>query len=269
MCCCRSKPSPHRKAGLPEVKPSSLLERTSSTAFKYVKKTSDKFLLLISIVQVIFGTIPVWSELITNHAIRVQTPPRHIPGKISSSSIWIMLKIWFPGIVEVSLAYKSRQFSKGAPGRFVYVCKLDSYPLFLKLILIYSHSNSDASQNTNFSAVCCSSWRIVIDRLAARPRMQPKKAKKTPELATLCLHNDWLWVAERLTAVWNFYDFLTPVFFAFLPRPAPRHTPHWLLLWLALVGFEQQFFPSWVILMMIPNIALNQSSINICRNNWQ
>merc|ERR1719412_3098623 len=54
--------------------------------------------------QVIFGTIPVWSELITSHAIRVQTPPRHIPG-----------------IVEVSLAYKSRQFSKGSPGRFVYV----------------------------------------------------------------------------------------------------------------------------------------------------
>eukprot|EP00090_Calanus_glacialis_P039713 TRINITY_DN6915_c0_g1_i4.p1 TRINITY_DN6915_c0_g1~~TRINITY_DN6915_c0_g1_i4.p1 ORF type:complete len:500 (-),score=101.81 TRINITY_DN6915_c0_g1_i4:508-2007(-) len=54
--------------------------------------------------QVIFGTIPVWSELITSHAIRVQTPPRHIPG-----------------IVEVSLAYKSRQFSKGAPGRFIYV----------------------------------------------------------------------------------------------------------------------------------------------------
>merc|ERR1712106_852980 len=53
--------------------------------------------------QVIFGTIPVWSELITSHAIRVQTPPRHIPG-----------------IVEVSLAYKSRQFSKGAPGRFIY-----------------------------------------------------------------------------------------------------------------------------------------------------
>jgi early B-cell factor len=28
-----------------------------------------------------------------------------------------------PGIVEVSLAYKSRQFSKGAPGRFIYVCE--------------------------------------------------------------------------------------------------------------------------------------------------
>ena len=62
--------------------------------------------------QVIFGTIPVWSELITSHAIRVQTPPRHIPG-----------------IVEVSLAYKSRQFSKGSPGRFVYVCKYLALPL--------------------------------------------------------------------------------------------------------------------------------------------
>jgi hypothetical protein len=27
--------------------------------------------------QVIFGTVPVWSELITPHAIRVQTPPRY------------------------------------------------------------------------------------------------------------------------------------------------------------------------------------------------
>ena len=64
--------------------------------------------------QVIFGTIPVWSELITSHAIRVQTPPRHIPG-----------------IVEVSLAYKSRQFSKGSPGRFVYVCKYHLTTVYL------------------------------------------------------------------------------------------------------------------------------------------
>ncbi|XP_057385889.1 transcription factor COE4 isoform X4 [Balaenoptera acutorostrata] len=42
-------------------------------------------------------------QLITPHAIRVQTPPRHIPG-----------------VVEVSLSYKSKQFCKGAPGRFVY-----------------------------------------------------------------------------------------------------------------------------------------------------
>jgi hypothetical protein len=42
-------------------------------------------------------------QLITPHAIRVQTPPRHIPG-----------------VVEVTLSYKGRQFCKGAPGRFVY-----------------------------------------------------------------------------------------------------------------------------------------------------
>ena len=64
------------------------------------------YFVLYCAAQVIFGTIPVWSELITSHAIRVQTPARHIPG-----------------IVEVSLAYKSRQFSKGQPGRFIYVCK--------------------------------------------------------------------------------------------------------------------------------------------------
>ncbi|XP_065367800.1 transcription factor collier isoform X4 [Calliphora vicina] len=54
--------------------------------------------------QVVFGTMLVWSELITSHAIRVQTPPRHIPG-----------------VVEVTLSYKSKQFCKGSPGRFVYV----------------------------------------------------------------------------------------------------------------------------------------------------
>jgi len=54
--------------------------------------------------QVVFGSMLVWSELVTSHAIRVQTPPRHIPG-----------------VVEVTLSYKSKQFCKGAPGRFVYV----------------------------------------------------------------------------------------------------------------------------------------------------
>nr|XP_005161480.1 transcription factor COE1-like isoform X1 [Danio rerio] len=53
--------------------------------------------------QVIFGSMLVWSELITPHAIRVQTPPRHIPG-----------------VVEVTLSYKSKQFCKGTPGRFIY-----------------------------------------------------------------------------------------------------------------------------------------------------
>ncbi|XP_061529274.1 transcription factor COE2 isoform X7 [Phycodurus eques] len=53
--------------------------------------------------QVVFGSMLVWSELITPHAIRVQTPPRHIPG-----------------VVEVTLSYKSKQFCKGSPGRFIY-----------------------------------------------------------------------------------------------------------------------------------------------------
>ncbi|XP_038858336.1 transcription factor COE2 isoform X3 [Salvelinus namaycush] len=53
--------------------------------------------------QVVFGSMLVWSELITPHAIRVQTPPRHIPG-----------------VVEVTLSYKSKQFCKGTPGRFIY-----------------------------------------------------------------------------------------------------------------------------------------------------
>jgi len=52
------------------------------------------------------------SKLITPHAIRVQTPPRHIPG-----------------VVEVTLSYKSKQFCKGAPGRFVYTGELQSYQL--------------------------------------------------------------------------------------------------------------------------------------------
>lgn len=50
-------------------------------------------------------------QLITPHAIRVQTPPRHIPG-----------------VVEVTLSYKSKQFCKGAPGRFVYTGECASHP---------------------------------------------------------------------------------------------------------------------------------------------
>ena len=38
-----------------------------------------------------------------------------------------------PGIVEVSLAYKSRQFSKGAPGRFIYICKYFNTLVFIRM----------------------------------------------------------------------------------------------------------------------------------------
>ena len=60
----------------------------------------------------VFGTMLVWSELVTSHAIRVQTPPRHIPG-----------------VVEVTLSFKSKQFCRGSPGRFVYVCKFIYYEI--------------------------------------------------------------------------------------------------------------------------------------------
>lgn len=72
--------------------------------------------------QVVFGTMLVWSELITSHAIRVQTPPRHIPG-----------------VVEVTLSYKSKQFCKGSPGRFVYVCKSLLYNVYI--CIISEHNN--------------------------------------------------------------------------------------------------------------------------------
>lgn len=62
-------------------------------------------------------------QLITPHAIRVQTPPRHIPG-----------------VVEVTLSYKSKQFCKGAPGRFIYTGIKTSY-------LISSHWNMGLLQS--------------------------------------------------------------------------------------------------------------------------
>ncbi len=54
--------------------------------------------------QVYFDNTAVWSELLTVNAIQVTTPARQTAG-----------------MVEVKLAYKSRQMTKGSPGRFVYV----------------------------------------------------------------------------------------------------------------------------------------------------
>ena len=58
--------------------------------------------------QVVFGSMLVWSELVTSHAIKVQVPPRHLAG-----------------VVEVTLSYKQKQFCKGAPGRFLYTSITD------------------------------------------------------------------------------------------------------------------------------------------------
>lgn len=64
------------------------------------------------------------SQLITPHAIRVQTPPRHIPG-----------------VVEVTLSYKSKQFCKGAPGRFIYT------GIYTKHMLPFDITNTSVSSS--------------------------------------------------------------------------------------------------------------------------
>lgn len=70
---------------------------------------------------IIYLSVSCVIQLITPHAIRVQTPPRHIPG-----------------VVEVTLSYKSKQFCKGAPGRFVYTGKSKNLTLALFYrILLY------------------------------------------------------------------------------------------------------------------------------------
>ncbi len=53
--------------------------------------------------KVYFGSSPVWTEVLTPHAIKAITPPRPLPG-----------------IVEVTLAFKDRQLNKGNPGRFIF-----------------------------------------------------------------------------------------------------------------------------------------------------
>ena len=54
--------------------------------------------------QVMFNTMVVYSEILTPGAIRVHTPSRHGPG-----------------IVDVTLSYKGKQFCRDCPGRFTYI----------------------------------------------------------------------------------------------------------------------------------------------------
>ena len=84
----------------------------------------------------------VWSELITSHAIRVQTPPRHIPG-----------------VVEVTLSFKSKQFCRGAPGRFIYVCKYLCRTKHITNIIVYSMTKDSA---------CCPKAPDLTARLFTR-----------------------------------------------------------------------------------------------------
>lgn len=65
--------------------------------------------------QVVFGSMLLWGELISPHAIKLQLPQRHTPGPC-----------------DVTLSFKGKQFCRDLPGRFVYTRK------FLINILILS-----------------------------------------------------------------------------------------------------------------------------------
>lgn len=70
-------------------------------------------------IQVVFGTMLIWGEVLTPHAIKLQLPARHA------------------GACDVTLSYKGKQFSRDMPGRFVYTCKSNvplSFLLFVKEI---------------------------------------------------------------------------------------------------------------------------------------
>ncbi|CAF0848161.1 unnamed protein product [Didymodactylos carnosus] len=54
--------------------------------------------------QVMFNNTVVYTEILTPHAIRIQTQPRHVPG-----------------IVDVTLSYKGKQICRDCPGRFAYI----------------------------------------------------------------------------------------------------------------------------------------------------
>jgi len=53
--------------------------------------------------QVVFGSLIVWSEFVTSHAIKVQVPPRSHAGPC-----------------DVTLSFKGKQLCREMPGRFVY-----------------------------------------------------------------------------------------------------------------------------------------------------
>ena len=58
--------------------------------------------------QVVFGSLIIWAELISPHAIKLQLPARHSPGPC-----------------DVTLSIKGKQFCRDLPGRFVYTRKFN------------------------------------------------------------------------------------------------------------------------------------------------
>ncbi len=60
--------------------------------------------------QVVFGSMLIWAELVSPHAIKLQLPSRHSPGPC-----------------DVTLSFKGKQFCRDMPGRFVYTCNYYYY----------------------------------------------------------------------------------------------------------------------------------------------
>ncbi|PIO35077.1 hypothetical protein AB205_0103480 [Aquarana catesbeiana] len=90
-------------------------------------------------------------QLITPHAIRVQTPPRHIPG-----------------VVEVTLSYKSKQFCKGTPGRFIYT-GLPYLPLNSRLTGSTGNTNHGLAEEVKNQEVILKRAADLVEALYGMP----------------------------------------------------------------------------------------------------
>ena len=90
--------------------------------------------------------------MITHHAIRVMAPPRHIPG-----------------VVEVTLSYRSKQFCTGAPGRFVYTTLAEptidyGFQRLVKLIPRYP-GDPERLPKVSFASVSIEFISILLNRV--------------------------------------------------------------------------------------------------------
>jgi hypothetical protein len=64
-----------------------------------------------------------------------------------------------PGVVEVTLSYKSKMFCKGAPGRFVYVCK---YCAVVHTPVLYLGALHGLNTCIDAKAFVCFSLKLVF-----------------------------------------------------------------------------------------------------------
>lgn len=88
--------------------------------------------------QVVFGSMLIWGELISANAIKIQLPARHTSGPC-----------------DVTLSFKGKQFCRDSPGRFVYNQPTESsidyvYQRLLKLVTRYPGDPERLNKETVF-----------------------------------------------------------------------------------------------------------------------